>query len=420
MAHDTDISEMLAETVRDAAARKTRLAILGSGSKRFYAGPIEGEPLDVSGHRGIVYYESTELVLTARAGTPLADIETTLAEKGQMLGFEPPYFGTVAAGQSTPNSLSDTGINTRSTQPHAGGSAPASERASPRESGATLGGAIACGFYGPRRPYAGAARDFVLGTRIINGKGEILKFGGQVMKNVAGYDVSRLMVGAFGTLGVLLDVSLKVLPKPAKELTLYFEMPADKAITTMNAWAGRPLPLSAACHLDDTTNVARRASAASRATALMTGRANAASRATLYVRLSGTESGVRAAHAKLGGEVFEKGEEFWRELREHECGFFQGATPLWRLSVPPATPPIDLPGKWIIDWGGAQRWFRAALDEADVCRAAHAAGGYATLFRGGTRPTTPGRGAPDVERLNRNLRKAFDPFAILNSATTLA
>ncbi len=366
MQSDNDISSQLAEAVKNAAAAHAPLAIRGSGSKRFYSGPVEGAPLDVTGHRGIVYYESTELVLTARAGTPLTDIETALAEKGQMLGFEPPYFGEQA----------------------------------------TLGGAIACGFSGPRRPYAGAARDFVLGTRIINGKGEILKFGGQVMKNVAGYDVSRLMVGAFGTLGVLLDVSLKVLPKPAKELTLCFTLPADKAIETMNNWAGRPLPLSAACHLDDTTNIERRASAASRA--------------TLYIRLSGTESGVRAAHAKLGGEVFEKGKEFWRELREHEHGFFQGATPLWRLSMPPATPPINLPGKWIIDWGGAQRWLRASLDEADVCRAAQAAGGYATLFRGGTRSTAPGRGAPDVERLNRNLRKAFDPFAILNSATTPA
>ncbi|MBI3574191.1 MAG: glycolate oxidase subunit GlcE [Gammaproteobacteria bacterium] len=347
MTHDNDISRQLAEAVKAAAQKHTPLAIAGSGSKSFYAGKPEGEPLDVTGHRGIVSYEPTELVVTARAGTPLAEIEAALSEKGQMLGFEPPWFGAAA----------------------------------------TLGGAIACGFSGPRRPYAGSARDFVLGTKIINGKGEILKFGGEVMKNVAGYDVSRLMVGALGTLGVLLEISLKVLPKPAKELTLCFETPADKAITTMNAWAGRPLPLSAGCHLDN----------------------------TLYIRLSGTEPGVRAASAKLGGAVVEKGDEFWRELREHQRSFFQNDMPLWRLSVPPATAPLNLPGKWLIDWGGAQRWLKSDAPANAIHEHAENVGGYATLFHHGARNGATFHPLPaQLATLHQNLKRAFDPDGIIN------
>lgn len=350
MTQDNDISQKLAEAVKAAAAAHAPLAICGSGTKRFYAGDIEGEKLDVTGHRGIISYEPTELVVTARAGTQLAEVEAALAEKGQMLGFEPPYFGATA----------------------------------------TLGGAIACGFSGPRRPYAGSARDFVLGARIVNGRGEILHFGGEVMKNVAGYDVSRLMVGALGTLGVLLEVSLKVLPIPAKEITLSFEMPVDKAISTMNAWAAQPLPLSAACHVGD----------------------------TLYIRLSGTEPGVRAAQAKLGGELVEKGAEFWRELREHQRGFFQDAVPLWRLSVPPATPPIDLPGKWLIDWGGAQRWLKSDAPANAVHEHAEQVGGYATLFRHATKNGATSRPLPAVlATLHRNLKRGFDPDGILNRET---
>jgi len=349
--NDKDISRQLAGAVKTAAAARGPLAIRGGGTKRFYTGELRGNLLDVTGHRGVVSYEPTELVITARAGTPLAAVEAALAEKGQMLGFEPPHFGAAA----------------------------------------TLGGTIACGFSGPRRPYSGSARDFVLGATIVNGKGEIVRFGGQVMKNVAGYDISRLMVGAFGTLGVLLDVSLKVLPKPAREITLAFEMPADKAIATMNAWAGQPLPLSGACHLGD----------------------------TLYMRLSGSEPGVRAAHTKLGGEVVETGAEFWRELREQEHGFFRDDTPLWRLSVPPATLPIDLPGKSCLDWGGAQRWLKSAAPADDIRRAAERAGGYAGLFRG-AETKVAGRFilAPNLAALSRHIKQAFDPSALLNPADT--
>jgi glycolate oxidase FAD binding subunit len=344
---DRDISSALAEAVKMAARNRTPLAIVGNGTKRFYTGEAEGKKLDVTGHVGIVSYEPTELVITARAGTKLADVEAVLSEKGQMLGFEPPHFGDAA----------------------------------------TLGGTIACGFSGPRRPYAGSARDFVLGAKIINGKGEILKFGGEVMKNVAGYDISRLMVGARGTLGVLLEISLKVLPKPAKELTLAYETPADKAIKTMNNNAGQPLPLSAACHI----------------------------RNTLYVRLSGNDLGVQAARTKLGGDLVKNGDEFWKQLREHWHDFFQGADALWRLSVPPATSALDLPGNWIIDWGGAQRWLKSAATPGDVYRVAEQAGGHATLFRPGT-----GNGAKfhplpaALVALQHQLKQAFDPGSIMN------
>ncbi|MDH5511871.1 MAG: glycolate oxidase subunit GlcE [Gammaproteobacteria bacterium] len=342
-----DKSSELAGAVKAAAGKHAQLTITGSGSKRFYAGDIEGETLDVTGHRGIVTYEPTELILTARAGTPLAELEAALAEKGQMLAFEPPWFGD----------------------------------------GATLGGTIACGFSGPRRPYAGAARDFVLGTRIINGKGEILHFGGEVMKNVAGYDVSRLMVGALGSLGVLLEVSLKVLPKPAREVTLCFEMPADKAIAIMNALGAQPLPLSAACHADD----------------------------TLYVRLSGTELGVQAARDKLGVKPMDKGDDFWRDIREHRHTFFQDDAPLWRLSVPPATPPINLPGQWLLDWGGAQRWLKSVAPAWEIRQKAESVGGHATLFRPAKHFGAQFHPLPaKLAELHQNLKRAFDPAGILN------
>jgi glycolate oxidase FAD binding subunit len=346
MSNDTDIANDLAARVRDAAARRAPLAIRGGGSKRFYAGEPQGEPLDVTGHRGIVSHEPTELVITARAGTPLAEIETALAEKDQMLGFEPPHFGN----------------------------------------NATLGGAIACGLSGPRRPYTGSARDFVLGVKIINGKGEILKFGGQVMKNVAGFDLSRLMVGAFGTLGVLLEVSLKVLPRPAREITLALEMDAAGAIAKMNTWAAQPLPLSAAAHVGD----------------------------TLYVRLSGSESGLRAAQIRLGGEAVRDGDEFWRKLREHELGFFGGDTPLWRLSVPPATEPMTFDGKWLLDWGGAQRWLKTDATAEHVEGTVRAAGGHATLFRGEQPRALVFTLTPSLLALHRALRQSFDPSRILN------
>ncbi len=352
MGHDADLSQPLAEQVRAAYGARTPLAIEGSGSKRFYTGDLRGTALAVTGHCGIVTHEPTELVVTARAGTRLADIEAALAAHGQMLAFEPPHFGAAA----------------------------------------TLGGTLACGLSGPRRPYAGSARDFVLGTTIINGKGEVLRFGGQVMKNVAGYDIARLMVGSLGTLGVILEASLKVLPRPAREVTLTYALDAAAAIRQMTQWGRAPLPLSAACHYGD----------------------------TLYIRLSGTDKGVQAAAARLGGDALRDGDAFWRDLREHRLPFFHSDQPLWRLSLPPASAPLDLPGTCLIDWGGAQRWLLTDAPAATIIAAATRAGGYAVTFRNG--PGAAARFArldPAVRALMSEIRRAFDPHELFGAALSL-
>jgi glycolate oxidase FAD binding subunit len=348
-----DASHSLVDGVRAAHAARTPLRIRGGDTKNWYGNRnAMGQPLahtatlDVRAHRGIVRYEPTELVITARAGTRLAEIESALAENGQMLAFEPPHFGD----------------------------------------GATLGGTIACGFSGPRRPYTGAARDFVLGTCIINGRGEVLRFGGEVMKNVAGYDISRLMVGALGTLGVLLEVSLKVLPKPRAELTLARETSAVDAIRLANEWAGRPLPLSAIAH----------------------------DGARLFIRLSGAERAVEAARSTIGGETVADGDTFWLSVREHRHAFFQGDVPLWRLSVPPASAPIALPGVFFLDWGGAQRWLRSDAPEEAVRAAAGIAGGHARLFRHGGHGDVFHALSPAALALHRRIKEAFDPRGVLN------
>lgn len=339
-----DLSEQLAETVSSAYSERTALQIVGGNTKAFYGRRTDGQVLNVSGHRGIVSHEPTELVLTARAGTPLTEIESVLATRGQMLPFEPPHFGP----------------------------------------GATLGGAVASGLSGPRRPYAGAVRDFVLGVKIINGKGETLSFGGQVMKNVAGYDVSRLMAGAMGTLGVLLEISLKVLPKPAMEASLSFHLDASASVNKMNAWASQPLPVTAACHDGE----------------------------RMVVRLSGSESGVNAARVKIGGES-ELDEDFWHGVRDQRHAFFAGDEPLWRLSVPPATPPIELHGRCFVDWGGAQRWTRSYA--GDLRAFVESTGGHAALFREGTlSPDVFHPLAPGLLNLHRRLKSAFDPAGVLN------
>jgi glycolate oxidase FAD binding subunit len=250
----------------------------------------------------------------------------------------------------------------------------------------TLGGAIASGLSGPRRSYCGAARDFVLGCHIINGKGKILRFGGQVMKNVAGYDVSRLMVGAFGTLGVLLEVSLKVLPRPAASLTLVREYPAGQALQRMRELAGKSIAVDASCHLDG----------------------------ALYLRLSGSHEAVHAARRSLGGEVLQDDTAFWRRLRDHELPFFADAQPLWRLALPPATPLLPLEGIRLIEWGGAQRWLKTAEDAAAVRAAAALAGGHATLFRHGERSDVFHPLPAGLLALQRNLKRAFDPHGIFN------
>lgn len=333
--------------VDDSRRAATPLCISGGNTKAFYGRSTRGMSCDVSGHRGVIAYEPTELVITARGGTPLREIEALLHDHGQMLPFEPPHFAASA----------------------------------------TLGGSVAAGLAGPRRPYAGAVRDFVLGVKYINGQGEVLSCGGQVMKNVAGYDISRLMAGSLGTLGILLEVSVKVLPRPAQELTLRLEMDTEQAIATMNRWAGQPLPLSAACLLGG----------------------------VVYVRLSGTEAGVRAAAGKIGGDVMDNDGAFWHELKEQQLPFFQSSQPLWRISLAPGTPPLTLPGAELIDWGGAQRWLCSDAPAPKVREQAQRAGGHATVFRGGDRHGEVFHPLPEaMMAFHRRLKKAFDPYGIFN------
>ncbi len=346
---EQDISQALQEQVKTAFQQHTPLQIIGGNSKHWFARAAQGTPLAVSAHQGIINYAPSELVITARAGTRLSDIEQRLKENQQMLPFEPPYFADSA----------------------------------------TLGGVIACGLSGPRRPYAGAARDMVLGMTILNGRGERLHFGGEVMKNVAGYDVSRLMVGALGTLGVLLDISLKVLPQPAREITLVQECDAATAIIRMNQWAARPLPLSATCHVDQ----------------------------RLYVRLSAAVSAVATAQARLGGEVLPDDAVFWQQVRELKHPFLQTHLPdeqaLWRFSVP-ATSPAFSQACWI-DWGGAQRWLHAPLkDMPQLRQQAEKLGGHVQLFRGGQHLAVFHPLPAALARVQQRLKQAFDAKGILN------
>ncbi len=342
----SDITEALRERVLAAAVDKQPLRIRGGGTKDFYGNPPEGEPLETAGHAGIVAYEPTELVVTVRAGTRLAELEAALAEQGQMLAFEPPHFGD-----------------------------------------ATVGGCVAAGLSGPRRAAAGAARDYVLGVKLLSGSGEILNFGGQVMKNVAGYDVSRLMTGAMGTLGLLLEVSLKVLPKPHAEATLRLELPQDKAIEAINRWGGQPLPLSATCWNDG----------------------------LLSVRLSGARAAVAAARERIGGEAVAGAEGFWHALREQQDGFFSGEAALWRLSLPSKAAPLNLPGSPLIEWGGAQRWLKSDAPATTLREAAARAGGHATLFRGGDKSMGVFQPLPEpLLQIHSKLKRTFDPQGLFN------
>ena len=369
-----NIIQQLAATIREAAKQKRPLCIRGGGTKDFYGGPVHGYKLNTVDYRGIVAYEPTDLVITARAGTPLAEIEAALLEQDQMLAFEPPYFGDLPS----PLTPLPPGAGEGNVVP-----------AKPDMRMATLGGCVAAGLSGPRRPYAGAVRDFVLGVRILDGKGDDLRFGGQVMKNVAGYDVSRLMAGSLGTLGVLLEVSLKVLPLPASETTLFLTCGEAEAISLMNKWATQPLPITASAYRDG----------------------------ELGVRLSGARVAVDAAVGKIGGAPVASAQaiRFWTGVREHADRFFTGSEPLWRLSVNSTTPPLDLPGRQLIEWGGALRWLRSAADAKPIRDAAARSGGHATLFRGGDKSGGVFQPLPPaLMKLHRNLKQAFDPAGILN------
>ncbi|OEZ62658.1 glycolate oxidase subunit GlcE [Duganella sp. HH105] len=349
----SDIAAQFGARIRAATAAGTPLRLRGGGTKDWYGQALQGEVFDTSAYAGIVAYEPTELVITARCGTPLAEIEALLAQHHQMLAFEPPRHGAAS----------------------------------------TIGGVVASALSGPRRASAGAVRDFVLGAVLMDGHGEALRFGGQVMKNVAGYDVSRLLAGSLGTLGLILEVSLKVLPVPVCEASLRFEMSEIDALRHLNEWAGQPLPISASCW----------------------------HQGVLSLRLSGAEAAVVAAQRKLGGALLADAAAFWTSLRDQTHGYFDGGS-LWRLSVPPAASAIILRGEQLIEWGGAQRWLKAdAADAADAEQAAAirrtvaAAGGHATLFRGPDKEVGVFHPlAPAVALINQRLKQAFDPAGIFN------
>ena len=347
------ITARLGDQVRAAAAARRPLCIEAGGTKAFYGNPTVGERLDPRECAGIVAYEPSELVVTARAGTPLAELESALTARGQMLAFEPPHFG----------------------------------------SHATVGGCIAAGLAGPRRAATGVAsggvRDSLLGVTLLDGRGVVLAFGGTVMKNVAGYDISRLVAGSLGTLGVVLEASLRLVPRPAAEATLSFEFDERTALRNCTAWMGMPWPVSA--------------------TAWAAGR--------LHVRLSGATSAVGAARSAFGGELIaaEAALQFWSAIREQTAPFFDQGGVLWRLSVPANSPPLELEGPQLIEWGGALRWLHARADAAFVRRRAAELGGHATLFRGeraGIAAFTAR--APAVALLERRLRAQFDPAGIFN------
>ncbi len=345
----------LVEQVDAARAHGVALEIRGGGTKRFYGETPAGTPLDVTELSGISSYEPTELVVTARAGTRLEELEAALAERGQCLPFEPPRFAA----------------------------------------GGTVGGMVAAGLSGPSRASVGSVRDHVLGVTLLNGRSEVLTFGGQVSKNVAGYDVSRLLVGSLGILGILCDVSLKVLPASVAKQTLTFDWDEPQALATLSRWAGQPWPINA--------------------TAWHAGR--------LYVRLAGARAAVAAACERLGGERMETAaaNAWWLGVRDQSTDFFvldaAGAgrrESLWRLSVPAVAPALGLPGRQLIEWGGAQRWWRTETPAAQVRDTAARVGGHATLMRGADRNGVFAPLSNVLMRVHQGLKKAFDPAGIFN------
>lgn len=340
---DNDASAALLEQVNQALQTATPLRIQGGNSKAFLGREVAGEILDTRAHSGIVSYDPTELVITARAGTPLQELCAALDAAGQMLPCEPPHFGE-----------------------------------------ATVGGMVASGLSGPRRPWSGSVRDFVLGTRVITGLGKHLRFGGEVMKNVAGYDLSRLMAGSFGCLGVLTEVSLKVLPKPRLCSSIALEMDSARALARLAEWGQQPLPISAASFESG----------------------------VLRLRLEGGEGSVAAAHERLGGERIDP--SYWHELNEHQLDFFSSGLPLWRLSLPNNTGVLDVPGEQLIDWAGAQRWLKSDADGAVIRATVSAAGGNAICYSHGLQDS-PFQPLPaPLLRYHRQLKAQLDPHGVFN------
>ncbi len=347
-----DRKDEITSKILDAFHNKKYLRIHAGNTKYFYGREIKAEPLSIEQHTGIVEYEPSELYITARSGTPLVEIEQAISKQNQILPCEPPYFGAEA----------------------------------------TLGGMVACGLAGPRRVNAGNVRDCVLGVEILNGKGELLRFGGKVMKNVAGYDVSRLMCGALGTLGVLMSISVRLLPKPESEQTIVLTLDDSTAIKKMNQWANTPMPISATYY----------------------------DGSELYVRLSSSASAVEACKKEIGGNQTEEHEIFWSSIKEQTHDFFSSDIPLWRISVPPNTQTLNIPGVSVMEWNGALRWYRSDADENTIRSEANRVGGQANLFRGNTTANIFHPLSEASMKIHSKLKHALDPAGILNPGKMFA
>ena len=346
--------QQLRARIADAHASSTPLRLRGAGTKDFYGEHCEGELLDLRPYCDVLDYEPSELVISARCGTPLSTINAQLRQHRQYLGFEPPAF----------------------------------------DGDPTIGGVIAAGLSGPQRARVGAARDFVLGAVLLGVDGELLHFGGKVIKNVAGFDLSRLLCGSLGILGPIVEVSLKVLPLPQAQHTLCFEMNAGRALQAFNAWRGQPLPISACAWMDGCA----------------------------WVRLSGAESALRLARERLGGErvASEAACLWWESIRDQSHPWFRHATALWRLSLPANAPPVAVDGSPLIDWAGALRWYAQDLPAAHMRELARAAGGTALQWRGGVAGERFHPLSPTVLNLHRALKAQFDPRRIFNRGRLVA
>ncbi|MCL4106650.1 UNVERIFIED_CONTAM: hypothetical protein GTU68_009784 [Idotea baltica] len=349
-----DISEKIIDQVRNANDKRIALNIIGRGSKSFYGRTATGKTLNVAGHSGIVSYEASELVLTARAGTALSEIKSVLSEHNQVLSFDPPYYD-------------DEG---------------------------SLGGTLACNQSGPSRPWSGSVRDMVLGVRLINGAGQNLRFGGQVMKNVAGFDVARLQAGAMGSLGVITEISLKVMPKPAHSATLVCEIDtAADALTAMNHYRHHATPISGACW----------------------------HQGKFYLRLSGAHGAVESAGIEFSkryasAKLLDAEHKFWQKLRDQALDFFAGSSPLWRFSMKASAPLASMNDECLIDWGGAQRWLRSEKNSEELLNELPNGNGQISLFRHGDRTADVFHQPSSVAiKLHQQLKHSFDANGIFNS-----
>lgn len=348
----SDCNNEISSKLQDAFLQKQPLQIKAGNTKPFYGRNIQGDTLSLASHTGILEYEPSELYITARSGTSLLEIEQAIADQNQILPCEPPHFGAAA----------------------------------------TLGGMVACGLAGPRRINAGNVRDCILGIEILNGKGELLKFGGKVMKNVAGYDVSRLMCGALGTLGVIMSVSLRLLPKPPCEQTIALTMNSATAISKMNQWANTPMPISATFYDGN----------------------------KLYVRLSSSVSAVEACKKEIGGAQIEEHEIFWTRIKEQIHSFFSSNMPLWRITVPPNTDTLNIPGVSVMEWNGALRWYKSDAEENTIRSEAERIGGNANLFKGSVTDQIFHPIPEPSMQLHKKLKQALDPAGILNPGKMFA